>query len=63
MLMVDRVEELEACCRDETDSTIVDLKEQGYTVEEISRELRISKGAVSKRWKKLAKRFRIRETF
>ncbi len=57
-----RTEELEACCRDETDSTIVDLKEQGYTVEEIGLELGITKGAVSKRWRKVTTRYRIRET-
>jgi RNA polymerase sigma factor (sigma-70 family) len=55
-------EALEACCRDELDREIVELKNQGYTCEEIGEELGKSKGAVSKRWKKIAKRYRIRET-
>ncbi len=61
-MAIDFNADLEECCEDDLDREIVDLKEQGYTCEEIGEELGKSKGAVSKRWKKIAKRYRIRET-
>lgn len=56
------VEELLACCRDDTDRGIVELKDEGYTTEEIGEELGTTKGTVSKRWAKIVRRFKRRET-